>query len=336
MNAYLPHDLVVVVLAHAVLAATLVLGFAVTRIRRPAVARSCAWALVVAATATVERLCAGEPPGLRMLVIIAATLYAMKAVVSVESIADGRPALPAWRWLAFAALWPGMRPAVFAGVGDRRLRGAGELISAGAMRLFAGVILIAGARLVWVHAPPALSDSQARLIATALLLPGLSLVLHFGIFNLLAGAWRLAGADCRPLFRAPLASRSLTEFWGRRWNLAFSEMTAIGIYRPLSHAAGKSAATVAAFLCSGVLHELAISLPVRRGYGLPMLYFALQAGLVLIERALDRAGRPIDRVPWLGRAWTVFWLVLPMPILFHPWFLDGIVWPLVGMGRTGR
>jgi hypothetical protein len=49
-----------------------------------------------------------------------------------------------------------------------------------------------------------------------LLLPGLSLVLHFGVFNLLAGAWRLAGVDCRPLFLAPLESTSLAEFWGRR------------------------------------------------------------------------------------------------------------------------
>ena len=45
------------------------------------------------------------------MAIIAALLYGMKAVVSVEARADGTPVLPVWQWLGFAALWPGMRPA---------------------------------------------------------------------------------------------------------------------------------------------------------------------------------------------------------------------------------
>src|SRR5205814_651706 len=122
---------------------------------------------------------------------------------------------------------------------------------------------------------------------TALLLPGTSLVLHFGIFNALAGAWRRAGVDCRPLFKAPLLAASLGEFWGRRWNLAFSEMTALGVYRPLSGLVGRKAATAAAFLCSGLLHELAISVPVLAGFGLPLAYFALHGLLVLLERRLE-------------------------------------------------
>ena len=40
-------------------------------------------------------------------------------------------------------------------------------------------------------------------------------MLHFGLFNVAAGLWRLAGVDARPLFRAPLAARSLADFWGR-------------------------------------------------------------------------------------------------------------------------
>jgi len=33
-----------------------------------------------------------------------------------------------------------------------------------------------------------------------------------------------------------------------------------------------------------------------------------------------------------SRAWALFWLIAPLPILFHPPFLRGIVWPLVGLG----
>src|SRR2546428_52188 len=85
--------------------------------------------------------------------------------------------------------------------------------------VLAGLALVVLARLAFLAV-------ASRLVATALLLTGLSLVLHFGLFTIAAGAWRALGVDVGPLFLAPLQSRSLREFWGRRWNLAFSEMTA--------------------------------------------------------------------------------------------------------------
>src|SRR5206468_7769584 len=119
------------------------------------------------------------------------------------------------------------------------------------------------------------------------------------------------------------------EFWSRRWNLAFSEMTAIAIYQPLALRLGRGPALMAGFALSGLLHEMAISVPVRAGYGLPLLYFMIQGGLVLVERALSRNGHALDG--WLGRAWAYFWLALPLPLLFHRPFLAGIVWPLIGI-----
>ena len=108
-------------------------------------------------------------------------------------------------------------------------------------------------------------------------------------------------------------------------------MTALAVYQPLVRRAGRRAALAAAFLGSGLLHELAISVPVQAGYGLPLAYFALHGSLVMIEGRLARSGRPIDRLPWLGRAWTLGWLLVPLPILFHQPFLAGVVWPLVGI-----
>jgi hypothetical protein len=44
------------------------------------------------------------------------------------------------------------------------------------------------------------------------------------------------------------------------------------------------------------------------------------------------AGQAHDRpVAWVGRAWALAWLVLPLPILFHRPFLAGVLWPLLGI-----
>lgn len=324
MSAYLPRSATATLGTLAILAVVLSLGYLVTRVRPAGAARLAAWSLVVAAVAGVERLDARESAGVRMLAIIGALLFAMKAVVAVEAQAAGGRRLGWGRWLGFAALWPGMRPDPYARAAAGPLPGSGQLLGMGLARLAAGAALVALARLAWV-------GTGSRTLATAALLPGLSLAVHFGVFNIVAGAWRLAGVDCRPLFVAPLRSASLGEFWGRRWNLAFSQMTALAVYRPLVRRAGRRAALAASFLGSGLLHELAISVPVRAGYGLPMAYFALHGALMMIEGRLARAGRPIDRVGWAGRAWTLGWLVAPLPILFHRPFLAGVVWPLIGV-----
>jgi len=327
----MPRDPVTLAVVGIVLVATLLAGLGLSRLPPRWYVRLLSWLLTVGATAGVERLCREEPAGVRMLAIIGALLYGMKAVVSVEARADGMAVLSAWRWLGFAALWPGMRPAPFTRAGCGRQPGAGALVGRGCVKGGIGLTVVGLAWLVWHHGRPSLSDEAACILATVLLLTGLSLIVHFGIFNILAGLWRLAGVDARPLFRAPLAARSLGDFWGRRWNLAFSEMTARGIYRPLAGSLGRKGATVAAFLASGLLHELAISLPVLAGFGLPLSYFVLHGVLVLAERRLERAGRAVTGWGGWAHVWVLGWLALPAPILFHPPFLRGVVWPLIGM-----
>lgn len=331
MSAFEPRDLATLGWALALLAGTLLAGFGITCLASPRQGRFLAWSVVIAATAVMERLCADQPAGFRMMALILVLLYALKAVVAVESQADGEPPLRFLPWLGFAALWIGMRPEVFARRAGKPLSDAGHLALRGFGWLLLGVVCFAVARLIVVNAPKTWPPRDVLILATLFLLPGLSMILHFGIINIMTGFWRWAGFDCGPIMRTPLASASLTEFWGRRWNLAFTELTTIGIVRPLRLWIGETAATCAAFLASGVLHEMAISVPVQAGFGLPLLYFILQGGLVLAERRLRNVWPGLARRGWLGHVWTLAWLALPLPILFHPWFLSGVVWPLIGL-----
>lgn len=321
MQAYTLHDPRVLALLACIALLEVVGGYAVGRWIPRGVARWIAWAATVALVAVVERLLAHEPAGLRMLAFIVVAMLALKIVVLVEEPREQR-GFPFWAWLGFALGWPGMRPRLFAQRGARPLIGVRRLITVGAAYFVAGGVLLCASRF-WAQ------TTHERWSSTAIFFLGSSLMVHFGLFDLMAGAWRAAGVACEELFRAPWLAQSLSEFWARRWNLAFSEMTSIAIYRPLSGAIGRNAAMFAAFVVSGLLHEMAISLPVRAGFGLPTAYFALHGVLVWVERALVRRGTPMSGV--LGRVWTLGWLIAPLPILFHHAFLAGVVWPLLGV-----
>jgi membrane bound O-acyltransferase family protein len=318
-QAYVPTSLGAGAGIAGLLVGTLGAGFFLSRLQGW-VGRVSAWGLVLTSVIAAHVLTLGEGAGVRMLALIGAGLWGLKAVVLHEERRRGLPAAGLGQWLAFAS-WPGMRASLFVR-GPRELEGGGALLRRGALRLALGVALVAGAWASW-------GAWGSRVGSTALLLLGLSLVLHFGICNLMAGFWRTRGVACRALFQAPLLAESLNEFWSRRWNLAFSEMTATAVYRPLSVPWGRAPALVAAFVFSGLLHELAISVPVQAGFGLPLAYFALHGGLCWLERVLAARGRGIGG--WVGRLWTVGWLVAPLPILFHPPFLRGVAWPLIGM-----
>jgi alginate O-acetyltransferase complex protein AlgI len=314
---------VVAALATALLV-VLTAGYTIARRMPATIARTLAWATLVLGTLGIERLVADEPAGLRMVALVTFALLVMKVIVVIEESARGMAPLSFGAWLGFTGAWLGMEPRLFAAANPGALDGARTLLRRGTTHGVVGTALVVLAQIAW-------TSTHSRLLATMALLPGLSLLVHFGVCNLLAGAWRLRGVACEALFRAPLRSQNLGEFWARRWNLAFSQMTAIAVYRPLAHRLGRGPALMAGFGLSGILHEMAISVPVRAGFGLPLAYFMLHGGLVLIERKLARVGHPL--CGWPGRAWAIFWVVAPLPILFHRPFLAGVVWPLVGIPR---
>ncbi|HEY3043235.1 MAG TPA: MBOAT family protein [Vicinamibacterales bacterium] len=157
---------------------------------------------------------------------------------------------------------------------------------------------------------------------------GIVMTLHFGMFHLLSCGWRRIGVDARPLMNRPLASTSVSEFWGRRWNTAFRDLTHRFLYRSLTTQLGVRWAILAGFVFSGLVHELVISVPARGGYGGPTLFFGVQGTGILFERS------PFGRRLRLGNdstgwAFTMLVLFAPVYYLFHPPFVEGIIVPFL-------
>src|SRR6478672_27719 len=265
------------------------------------------------------------------------------------------------RALAYFFLWPGMDAKKFACPTDRQnltalnrqvlRKPASEVrqardprwVSRAAKRLSGDVASHAG------RTPPALSGKRrsivvatAKILLGAVLLFGLArfapdplltgwmgmigmiLVLHFGMFALLAIAWRAYGLDVRPIMDAPLNSTSLGEFWGGRWNGAFNQLAFENIFRPVAHSTGPILGTIVAFLASGLIHELVISLPARTGYGLPTAYFLLQGCGVIIQHRVPRI-----RYGMAGQFFTALIVGVPAFWLFHPPFVRNVILPFL-------
>jgi hypothetical protein len=222
------------------------------------------------------------------------------------------------RSVAFLFLWPGMNAREFlstTAVATRvTLR---EWSVAVAKTMF-------GAALIWI----VVRRVPEPLLAAWVGMLGLILLLHFGIFHLLSAAWRSAGVCAEPIMQKPLQSRSLSEFWGKRWNLGFRQLSYAWIFKPLRKKGGVALATLCAFLASGLIHDLVISVPARGGYGLPTAYFMIQGIGVLVERSPfgTRLGLAKGIAGW---TWMALFTAGPAYWLFHPWFAMRVMLPFL-------
>jgi hypothetical protein len=191
---------------------------------------------------------------------------------------------------------------------------------------FAVTKVLLGAWVLYVVAHPLLSIEP--LLAGWIGMLALILLLHFGLFELLALAWRAAGVDATPLMLAPLKAQSLAELWGVRWNTGFHKLTEEYLFNPVRRRVGPRWALFIAFLMSGLVHDLVISVPARGGYGLPTAYFLIQGAGILFEHT-DLARRWGLGRRWRGRLFTFLVAAGPAFWLFHPPFVRNVMIPFL-------
>jgi hypothetical protein len=224
------------------------------------------------------------------------------------------------RSFAYLILWPGMDAPTFL---DARRRSTpasrAELLRAVAATLMGLLLIFAAVRTV---------PSSLPLLAGWIGLFGLIFALHFGSFRIVSIWWRWQGIEAVPVMRAPVAAASLGEFWGARWNTAFHVLARDYLVRPLRRRIGVPAATLVAFVGSGLVHDLVISVPAGAGYGLPTAYFCLQGVALLLERT--PAGRRLKLGRGLrGRLFAIAITAVPAFWLFHPAFVLNVVVPFL-------
>jgi Membrane bound O-acyl transferase family len=161
-----------------------------------------------------------------------------------------------WRSVAYLLSWPGMDAESFLDAGQRITPPSGTNWFWAISKTSLGAILFWAMARVFSGQP--LLQGWVGML-------GLILLLHFGGFELIALTWQSLGVNARPIMSKPLRSTSLSEFWGKRWNLGFHQLSYDLIFRPLQKSWGVWAAGFLVFIISGLVHDLVVSVPACGG-----------------------------------------------------------------------
>jgi hypothetical protein len=125
----------------------------------------------------------------------------------------------------------------------------------------------------------------------------------------------LLGIDPRPLHNDPILSRTITEFWSRRWNQAVHRFLKYTVFAPVARRGHVELGLALTFVVSAFIH-FAFMLPAVGLYwaGMMASFFLLQIPFVWAERALGVVRWPSV----LARTWTLTLLLVSAPLFVQP------------------
>ncbi len=129
----------------------------------------------------------------------------------------------------------------------------------------------------------------------------------------------LVGIDVPPIQHAPILSRGVGEFWGRRWNRPVSAWLGEYAFQPMVRRRRRVLALLLAFAASAALHAWMYFVAMGARAALSVTaFFLLQAPIVMLETKLRVAHWPAP----LARLWTLSLLLVSSPLFVAP-LLDG-------------
>ena len=117
--------------------------------------------------------------------------------------------------------------------------------------------------------------------------------------TLLDGIYRIPlilvlGISLPSTFRDPHRSKTLAEFWSKRWNLVVRNLLSSGVFKPMIRLTGSHwLARMTTFVASGILHVVPLAITNQEVvvYSMMMCFFIVMGLLIEVESALFLNGR---------------------------------------------
>ncbi|HSC89869.1 MAG TPA: membrane bound O-acyl transferase family-domain-containing protein [Polyangiaceae bacterium] len=243
---------------------------------------------------------AGDLPVVRVAFTVCAVVFVMRAIDW-----DSLEARSGWERFVWLVL-PVVRRIPVSTAARARARGRAWRHLPWALGYLAAWIVLGWAFSHWAQPAPRWAESTMAIFF---------FVFAFASTAELASAAALTlGADVQPVFDRPLVSRSLREFWSRRWNRFVSRFLLKHVALRLPRGTSPALRTFGVFFVSGLLHEYFAWGAVGSDYpaGWMLGFFCVHGLAVLLEDRLPMAPRT------LGIALTFSWMVFTAPAFFHP------------------
>lgn len=213
------------------------------------------------------------------------------------------------RWAAHHPVWHGLSPFDVSTATPARSRFDAGLLAM--LLLHALLLALVVVALVQLPAQASLARDAGRLLFGAAFV---YTAMETGTSGLRLGH-RLFGVDVPPIQQAPVLSRSVGEFWSRRWNRPVSAWLNEYAFLPLARRRQPLLGLVVAFAVSAAFHAWMFyaALGLRAALS-TAAFFLLQAPIVMLETKWRVSRWPAP----VARAWTLLWLGGSSPLFVDP------------------
>ncbi|MEK7485233.1 MAG: membrane bound O-acyl transferase family-domain-containing protein [Planctomycetota bacterium] len=141
-----------------------------------------------------------------------------------------------------------------------------------------------------------------------------------GFGDIATGMVMQLGVNVSPIFNRPFMARSPRDFWSRRWNLCFRDISYRNIFLPLHGHKRPLLATFLVFLMSGIVHEYIIFSSVGFSvFGGMLIFFMLQWIATVLQTVVAKKMGKKELMPkGLAVSLHILWLLLTIPFFAIP------------------